>query len=89
MKNKLKIITRILFLIILKNINTEIFLFSFSLSITLIFGYLVGNFVLLTLFSHFILWFLFNERFIKKLEMEEDNEEISNIIKSLKEKIKQ
>ncbi len=89
MKNKLKIITRILFLTILKNINTEIFLFSFSLSITLIFGYLVGNFVLLTLFSHFILWFLFNERFIKKLEMEEDNEEISNIIKSLKEKIKQ
>jgi len=89
MKNKLKIITRILFLTILKNINTEIFLFSFSLSITLTFGYLVGNFVLLTLFSHFILWFLFNERFIKKLEMEEDNEEISNIIKSLKEKIKQ
>jgi hypothetical protein len=89
MKNKLKIITRILFLTILKNINTEIFLFSFSLSITLIFGHLVGNFVLLTLFSHFILWFLFNERFIKKLEMEEDNEEISNIIKSLKEKIKQ
>ena len=87
--NKLKIKTKILFLTILKKINTEIFLFSLSLGVTLVFGYLVGNIFLLSLFSHFILWVLFNEKIVKKSEMEEDNEEISDIIKSLKEKIKQ
>lgn len=89
MKNKLKIRTKILFLTILKKINTEIFLFSLSLSVTLLFGYLVGNVILLTLFSHFVLWFLFNKRIVKKPEMEKENKEISNTIKSLKEKIKQ
>lgn len=87
--NKLKIKTKILFLTILKKINTEIFLFSLSLSVTLVFGYLVGNIILLSLFSHFILWFLFSEKIVKKSEMEEENEEISNMIKYLKEKIKQ
>ena len=89
MKNKLKIRTKILFLTILKKINTEIFLFSLSLGVTLLFGYLVGNIFLLSLFSHFILWTLFNKRIIKKTEMEEENEEISDTIKLLKEKIKQ
>ncbi len=89
MKNKLKIRTKILFLTILKKINTEIFLFSLSLSVTLLFGYLVGNVILLTLFSHFVLWFLFNKRIVKKPEMEKENKEMSNTIKSLKEKIKQ
>ena len=89
MMNKLKIRTKILFLTILKKINTEIFLFSLSLSVTLLFGYLVGNVILLTLFSHFVLWFLFNKRIVKKPEMEKENKEISNTIKSLKEKIKQ
>jgi len=89
MKNKLKIRTKILFLTILKKINTEIFLFSLSLSVTLLFGYLVGNVILLTLFSHFVLWGLFNKRIVKKPEMEKENKEISSVIKSLKEKIKQ
>lgn len=89
MKNKLKIRTKILFLTILKKINTEIFLFSLSLSVTLLFGYLVGNVILLTLFSHFVLWVLFNKRIVKKPEMEKENKEMSNTIKSLKEKIKQ
>ena len=87
--NKLKIKTKILFLTILKKINTEIFLFSLSLGVTLVFGYLVGNIFLLSLFSHFILWFFFNEKIVKKSEMEEENEEISNMIKYLKEKNKQ
>ena len=89
MINKLKIKTKILFLTILKKINTEIFLFSLSLGVTLVFGYLVGNIFLLSLFSHFILWFFFNEKIVKKSEMEEENEEISNMIKYLKEKNKQ
>ena len=89
MMNKLKIKTKILFLTILKKINTEIFLFSLSLGVTLVFGYLVGNIILLSLFSHFILWFFFNEKIVKKSEMEEENEEISNMIKYLKEKNKQ
>ena len=89
MMNKLKIKTKILFLTILKKINTEIFLFSLSLGVTLVFGYLVGNIFLLSLFSHFILWFFFNEKIVKKSEMEEENEEISNMIKYLKEKNKQ
>lgn len=89
MMNKLKIRTKILFLTILKKINTEIFLFSLSLGVTLVFGYLVGNIFLLSLFSHFILWFFFNEKIVKKSEMEEENEEISNMIKYLKEKNKQ
>jgi len=88
-KSNLSIRLRIVLYSILKKVNSEKILFILSLTTTLLFGYLVGNVILLSLFSHFILWFLFNERFIKKLEMEEDNEEISNIIKSLKEKIKQ
>ncbi len=86
-KSKTSIRFRILFYVILCKINTEIFFFSLSLSTTLLFGYLVNNFVLVTLFSHFIFWVLVSKRFINKLEMKEENEEISKIIKELKKYI--
>ncbi len=86
-KSNLSIRFRILLYSLLKYANSEKFLFSLSLSITLLFGYLVGNLILVTLFSHFILWLLFNDRFINKLEMEEENKEISKIIVELKKHV--
>ncbi len=86
-KSKTTIKVRIFFYSLLKYVNSEKFLFSLSLSITLLFGYLVGNLILVTLFSHFILWLLFNDRFINKLEMEEENKEISKIIVELKKHV--
>lgn len=86
-KSKIAIKVRILFYIILRKINTETFLFSLSLSTTLLFGYLVGNLILVTLFSHFVLWVLFSDRFINKPDMKEENEEISKIIKELKKHV--
>ena len=83
-KSNLSIRLRIVLYSILKKVNSEQVLFTLSITTTLLFGYLVGNFILLSLFSHFILWFLFNERFIDESEMKEENEEISKIIKELK-----
>lgn len=83
-KSNLSIRLRIVLYSILKKVNNEKILFILSLTTTLLFGYLVGNIILLSLFSHFILWFLFNERFIDKSEMREENDEISKIIKELK-----
>jgi uncharacterized Tic20 family protein len=83
-KSNLSIRLRIALYSILKKVNSEKILFILSLTTTLLFGYLVGNVILLSLFSHFILWFLFNQRFIDKSEMKEENEEISKIIKELK-----
>jgi hypothetical protein len=83
-KSNLSIRLRIVLYSILKKVNNEQVLFTLSITTTLLFGYLVGNVILLTLFSHFILWFLFNERFIDESEMKKENEEISKIIKELK-----
>ena len=83
-KSNLSIRFKIFLYVILRKINKETFLFILSLFTTLLFGFLVGNIILVTLFSHFILWFLLNERFIDKGEMEEENKEISKIIKELK-----
>ena len=83
-KSNLSIRLRIVLYSILKKVNSEQVLFTLSITTTLLFGYLVGNVILLSLFSHFILWFLFNERFIDESEMKKENEEISKIIKELK-----
>lgn len=83
-KSKTSIRFRILLYSLLKHVNSEKVLFSLSLSVTLLFGCLVGNLILVTLFSHFILWLLFNDRFINKPDMKEENKEISKIIIELK-----
>ena len=71
-KSNLSVRLRIVLYSILKKVNSEKILFTLSLTTTLLFGYLVGNVILLSLFSHFILWFLFNQRFIDESEMKKE-----------------
>lgn len=87
-KSDLMIRFKILLLMMVKKMNTEIFLFSVSLSVTLLFGYLIGGLIFIPLISHFLIWILFSEKILNKKEMEEDNQEISDTINELKNKIK-
>lgn len=82
-KSRTSIKTIILFYNFLKKINTEIFYFSLILVLVLVGGYFLGNNIYLTLITHFLIWFLFSEKYFNKLDMEKENVKIDYITTSL------
>jgi uncharacterized membrane protein len=82
-KSRFKIKTIILFLRVIKNVNTDVFYLLLSLSIGFLISYLIGISILLFLFTHFISWVIISPYILNKKTMTEENDEINFIINEL------
>lgn len=82
-KSKFKIKIYIIFFKVLRKINCKMFYFNLSLFPGLIFSYFFNISTFGFLLCHFIIWSLFNERFLNNIEIKTSNEQLDILINSL------
>lgn len=84
-KSNFRIGVIITFYHFLKFLNSKKFYFIFSLTVVLLFCFVLNFSLSLGLFCHFLIWVIFNKKLINENELKNENNEIDFIILRLKE----
>lgn len=86
--SKIKIMFLIFIYKSLRFINQKNFYFIISLSVTMLFSYLINFSLIGALISHIIVWFFLKDKILKEEVLKNEKEEVDYIINKLKSYLK-